>query len=47
LIGLVTLATYGVLLPYLGFYRDDWYLLATAQSEGTAGIIELFQMIGL
>lgn len=44
LIGLVTLVTYGLLLPHLGFYRDDWYLLATAQSEGTAGIIELFQI---
>jgi hypothetical protein len=44
LIGLVTLVTYGILLPYLGFYRDDWYLLVTAQSEGTAGIIELFQI---
>jgi hypothetical protein len=44
LIGLVTLVTYGILLPHLGFYRDDWYLLVTAQSEGTAGIIELFQI---
>jgi hypothetical protein len=44
LIALVTLLTYGILLPYLGFYRDDWYLLATAQSRGTAGIIELFQI---
>jgi hypothetical protein len=44
LIGLVTIATYGILLSRLGFYRDDWYLLATAQSEGTAGIIRLFQI---
>lgn len=44
LIVLVTLLTYGILLPHLGFYRDDWYLLATAQSESTAGIIELFQI---
>ncbi|MFH1185453.1 MAG: hypothetical protein V1755_10515 [Chloroflexota bacterium] len=44
LIGLVSLATYGILLPSLGFYRDDWYLFATAQSEGTAGIIALFQI---
>ena len=29
-------------LPQLGFYRDDWYLLVTAQSGGPAGIISLF-----
>ena len=40
----MTVVTYGVLLPQLGFYRDDWYLLATAQSEGPAGIISLFQI---
>jgi hypothetical protein len=44
LICLVTVITYGVLLPRLGFYRDDWYLLATAQSEGTSGIVALFQI---
>ena len=44
LLVVVTVATYGVLLARLGFYRDDWYLLATAQSEGTAGIIALFQI---
>ena len=44
LIGLVSLATFGILLPSLGFYRDDWYLFATAQSEGAAGIIALFQI---
>lgn len=44
LIGGVTIATYGVLIPHLGFYRDDWYLLATAQSEGPAGIVRLFQI---
>jgi hypothetical protein len=46
-IGLITLATllaYGVLLPQLGFYRDDWYLLSTAQSQGSAGIVALFQI---
>jgi hypothetical protein len=40
----VTILTYGVLLSQLGFYRDDWYLLATAQSEGPAGVIALFQI---
>lgn len=44
LIFLVTVLTYGVLIPQLGFYRDDWYLFSTAQSQGTAGITALFQI---
>lgn len=44
LIGLVTLVTYGVLISRLGFYRDDWYLLVTAQSQGAAGVVALFQI---
>ena len=44
LIVLVTLITYGVLIPQLGFYRDDWYLFSTAQSQGSAGVIALFQI---
>ena len=44
LIGLVTVLTYGVLITRLGFYRDDWYLLSTAQSQGPAGIVALFQI---
>ena len=44
LITLVTLLTYGVLIPQLGFYRDDWYLFSTAQSQGPAGIVALFQI---
>jgi hypothetical protein len=43
-IALVTLLAYGILIPQLGFYRDDWYLLSTAQSQGTAGIVALFQI---
>jgi hypothetical protein len=44
LIAVTTLLTYGVLIGQLGFYRDDWYLLSTAQSQGTAGVIALFQI---
>src|SRR5512142_2290628 len=44
LILLVTLVAYGVLIPQLGFYRDDWYLFSTAQSQGSAGVIALFQI---
>ncbi len=44
LITLVTLLTYGILISQLGFYRDDWYLFSTAQSQGPAGIVALFQI---
>lgn len=46
-IGVITALTgltYGILIGQLGFYRDDWYLFSTAQSQGTAGIIALFQI---
>jgi hypothetical protein len=46
-IGLITVLTglaYGILITQLGFYRDDWYLFSTAQSQGTAGIVALFQI---
>ena len=43
LIVLATLLTYGVLISRLGFYRDDWYLLWTAESQGTAGLLNLFR----
>ena len=44
LISVTTLLTYGILIPQLGFYRDDWYLFWTAQSQGADGIIALFQI---
>ena len=44
IITFVTLLTYGVLIPQLGFYRDDWYLFSTAQSQGPAGIVSLVQI---
>ena len=44
LIILAAALTYGVLLPKLGFYRDDWYMLWSGQSrDGLAAIIRLFQ----
>ena len=39
----VTLLTYAPLVPSLGFYRDDWYLIWTAQARGAQGIMSLFQ----
>jgi hypothetical protein len=44
LIILVTVLTYGILIPQLGFYRDDWYLFSTAQAHGPTGIVGLFQI---
>ncbi len=44
LITFVSLLTYGVLISQLGFYRDDWYLFSTAQSNGLAGIVALFRI---
>jgi len=41
-ITLTTLLSYGVLIPQLGFYRDDWYMLLAGQTEGAQGIIHLF-----
>src|SRR3990172_11763722 len=43
LIFLVTVLTYGVLIPQLGFYRDDWYMIWTAQSQGPQGVLNLFK----
>ena len=43
LIVLVTVITYGVLIPQLGYYRDDWYTIRAAQSRGTEVILSLFR----
>jgi hypothetical protein len=43
LILLTTILTYGVLIPHLGFYRDDWYMIWTAQSQGPQGVLNLFK----
>ncbi len=42
-ITLTTIITYAALIPQLGFYRDDWYLVWTAQTQGTEGILSLFR----
>lgn len=44
LIVISTVITYGILIPELGFYRDDWYMLWSGLSpDGPAAIIRLFQ----
>jgi hypothetical protein len=43
LVVFATVLTYGILIPQLGFYRDDWYMIWAGQVRGIRGIIELFQ----
>lgn len=43
LVVFVALLTYGVLIPKLGFYRDDWYMLQIGQQRGAEGLIAIFQ----
>ncbi|HKY56128.1 MAG TPA: hypothetical protein VJM08_17560, partial [Anaerolineales bacterium] len=43
LVILVTLLTYAPLITQLGFYRDDWYLIWVAQSQGLEEVIALFR----
>ena len=44
LIALVTIVTYGFMIPKLGFYRDDWYMIWSAQAQGAQGVINLFKI---
>jgi hypothetical protein len=44
LVALTTVTTYGILLRQLGFYRDDWYIIWTAQAQGSAGLMDLFKI---
>lgn len=39
---LVTLITYGVSIPALGYYHDDWYMLWSGQARGAESIVSLF-----
>jgi hypothetical protein len=42
LILLTTVITYGISIPKLGYYHDDWFLLWSGQARGAASIIPLF-----
>src|SRR6185503_5024682 len=39
---LATVITYGISIPKLGYYHDDWYVLWSGQARGAASIIPLF-----
>jgi hypothetical protein len=42
LILLTTVVTYGVSIPRLGYYHDDWFVLWSGQVRGAASIAPLF-----
>jgi type IV secretory pathway VirB2 component (pilin) len=42
LIFLTTLITYGVSIPNLGYYHDDWFVLWSGQARGPESLIPLF-----
>src|SRR5215212_439830 len=42
LIILTTVITYGVNIPRLGYYHDDWFVLWSGQARGAHSIIPLF-----
>ncbi|MGC1375593.1 MAG: hypothetical protein WA821_05185 [Anaerolineales bacterium] len=42
LIFLTTLVTYGINIPKLGYYYDDWYMLWSGAARGAQSIIPLF-----
>ncbi|RPI79835.1 MAG: hypothetical protein EHM41_23565, partial [Chloroflexi bacterium] len=41
-ITLLVLVTYAPLIPQLGYYRDDWYLIWSGSTQGASSIIPLF-----
>jgi hypothetical protein len=44
MIGLISLLAYAPLIPWLGFYREDWYILWIGSTQGPKGFIPLFQI---
>src|SRR5687767_8996398 len=42
LILLTTVITYGVSIPKLGYYHDDWFVLWSGQVRGAESLIPLF-----
>jgi hypothetical protein len=44
LVALVAALCYGLLLPWLGFYRDDWYQIWAGTTLGPGSIVTLFSI---
>ena len=43
---LANLVAFGLLIPYLGYYQDDWHFVYYAYTRGAAGLWELFNYDG-
>jgi len=43
-VSILAVLTYGLLLPWLGFYRDDWYQLWAGLTLGPRSIVTLFSI---
>jgi hypothetical protein len=44
MIGLTAVITNGLIIPQLGYYHDDWYMLWSGASRGAASLVSLFSM---
>ncbi|HMK09607.1 MAG TPA: hypothetical protein VK449_11320 [Anaerolineales bacterium] len=44
LVSLLAILCYGLLIPWLGFYRDDWYQLWAGLTLGPRSIVTLFSI---
>jgi hypothetical protein len=44
MITLTALITHGLMIPRLGYYYDDWYMLWSGAARGAASLIPLFSM---
>lgn len=44
MVALTALLIYGLSIPRLGFYHDDWYMLWSGASRGTGSLIPLFSL---
>src|ERR1051325_12089297 len=42
LIFLTTVCTYGLSIPKLGYYHDDWFVLWSGQARGAQSLMPLF-----
>jgi len=39
----ITVVSFGLIIPWLGFYWDDWPVIYLTQTEGTSGFWDFYQ----
>ncbi|RPJ40398.1 MAG: hypothetical protein EHM21_14745, partial [Chloroflexi bacterium] len=44
MISLTAIITHGLMIPRLGYYYDDWYMLWSGASRAAESLIPLFSM---